>query len=1331
MGMSLPPLNMESRWEEWQDLEAWLPQMPVRDRYSLRQKIETARLRPQDFSTRDWAVWREQARAAHLCWQRRRDRLPRPQAGQGLPIHQYREAIIAQLRERPVVIIAGETGSGKSTQLPQYALAAGFGAGGLIGCTQPRRVAATSVSRRVAEELGVEWGREVGCKIRFQDQTTPETVIKFMTDGVLLAELQADPLLLDYEVILIDEAHERSLNIDFLLGYLWKIREKRPDLKIVITSATLDTETFSRAFAAPVLQVSGRMYPVEVIYRPLDHDAEEKGEVSYIESAASVVEEIVRQTFTGDILVFLPGEKDIRELQLLLQGRQYGPMEILPLFGRLANADQQRIFAPSNRRKVVLATNIAETSITIPGIRYVIDTGLARVSRYSAATRTLRLPVEPISISAAEQRKGRCGRVAEGVCYRLYSEQELLARPQYTQPEIQRANLAAVLLRMLAFGLGAIESFPFLHPPSEKAIRGAYQLLRELGALDDGHELTNIGQQLARLPIDPTAARMLLQARQEGSLREVLVIASALSIQDPRERPSEEREAAEEAHRRFQHRESDFLTLLAIWDAMHEDCERMSQKQMRKFCQANFLSYQRMREWRDIHEQLSQALDDMELLQLNTAPAEYQQIHRALLSGLLTQVAEREEGNHYRATQSRRVMLFPGSGLYDRKAAHQEKYGKKRDNERPKVRTPEWIMAGEWMETNRIYARNVARIEPAWVADLGAHLVKSSFSEPGWDKAAGRVLCREKVFLQGLCLLVKKADFARIDPRKAQEIFIRSALIEEELRESPPFLVHNRQVRKKVEESLAKIRRVSTGNIEERLFDFYEAQLHSRQGRYIASLPDLHGLIREEYNGQDHFLRLTEKDLLADPAVLAAAEAFPEEVEIGGRKLELQYVFRPGAEEDGATLRVPVAEFEQVRVGLLDWLVPGWMEEKVLYLLKALPKETRVKLHPLAERVKEILPRLTPGPTPLLEMLETILRDTYGVQVLAGDWRLETVPAHLRPRIEVVDACQRVLAKGRDWHTVEKEFRSRVEETLRAGQGIEKTPLWQGAVARWEKGPLQTWSFGDLPAGLDLGVFAGVPVKAFPGLRWEKDGVWLRLFRYADEAYAATAEGLPRLGAQALGREMMLLQQDLERETKAFRTVLGPFAPTEQWTDIVTQRLLCQWFPVAYPVVLEQTAWEKQLAAARQEIRTAAGQWASQWREVLRWRGEVEKLQEAYPGLTAELAALVPLHTAGGCAYERLKDLPRYLKAMLKRAERYRHNPSKDAEKAARLAPILQKLGHLQKQTAEAPLHRRRQVEELRWWVEEYKISIFAQELGTAFPVSEKKFTQLVEAIVG
>lgn len=787
-----------------------------------------------------------------------------PTYSNDLPIHARREEIIETVRKHQIVVIAGETGSGKTTQLPKFLLECGLGQGRLIGCTQPRRVAALSVAQRIAEELKVDFGKEVGAKIRFTDQTSKQTAIKVMTDGILLNEIQDDPLLKAYDAILIDEAHERSLNIDFILGFLRQLAAQRKDLKIIITSATIDTETFSKAFGgAPIIEVSGRMYPVELHYRPIEaiEAASQRKDLTYTEAAAEVIDEIIDGNREGDILTFLPGERDIHELRRLLEDSPARSCDILPLFGRLSTGDQQRIFRPGGRRRIILSTNIAETSLTVPGIRYVVDCGLARVSRYSPHSRTQRLPIEPVAQSSADQRKGRCGRVSNGICYRLYSEDDYKGRPRFTTPEIHRSNLAAVILRMMAFRLGDVRTFPFIDPPADNAIRGGYRLLSELGAVrsdiqadnEDAYQLTKLGRRLAHLPVDPTVARMLLQAQRERALPDVLVIAAGLSIQDPRERPSELAKEADAMQRRFIHKDSDFLSLLNIWNTYHDELERLSQSKLRKFCKEHFLSYQRMREWRDIHNQLQRILKDLKILSKDAGRTSenpdkhYAPIHRSILAGLLSNVAIKEEEHNYRGPRNRKAMLFPGSGLFDHETAKKQRklgYQKKGKVKAAKTSSPDWLVCGEWMETNRLYARTAAKIDVRWIEDIAGDLIQVSHSEPFWSVKAAAAQCKQRKLLFGLELSRRHVSLTPIDPKESTDIFVRNGLIEQGIHEQPGFLKHNADICEEAVSELARRRMGSGLTVEDRLFDFYRSRLNA-----CGSYAELRRFAKEQFGG--------------------------------------------------------------------------------------------------------------------------------------------------------------------------------------------------------------------------------------------------------------------------------------------------------------------------------------------------------------------------------------------------------------------------------------------------------------------------------------------------
>ena len=1293
-----------------------------------------------------------------------------------LPITARREEIVRAIREHPVVILSGETGSGKTTQLPKFCLEAGRGRHGRIACTQPRRVAALSVSRRVAEELGVPWGREVGCKIRFNDQTSRQTVVKFLTDGMLLAEAQADRDLRGYDTIIVDEAHERSLNIDFLLGHLNRLRHRRPDLRIVVTSATIDTQKFAAAFGgAPIIEVSGRTYPVETIYAPLDELREESGEFTVVDAAVAAVDRICAQSRGGDILVFMPGEREIRDTAEDLEKRELGRVQILPLFSRLSAADQQRVFAACPARKIIVATNVAETSLTIPGIKFVVDSGLARLSRYVARTRTKRLPIEPVSQSSANQRAGRAGRVSEGVCIRLYSEEDFARRPLFTQPELQRANLAEVILRLLAARLGEIETFPFIDPPAPAAITAGYALLEELGALEPAvaglpRRLSPLGRELAKLPVDPTVGRMLLRARDERALREVLVIAAALSIQDPRERPTDEEAAADAAHRKFVHPESDFLTLLNIWDAYHEEAHKLSLGRLKKFCRAHYLNFNRMREWFDVHAQLSASVDELDTDEWQvprdeadsaedaaeqagerssvigerkqSAPSpitnhpsprrrgeaavddwryggeRYRAVHRALLSGLLANVARRDEGNHFNATSSRKVFVFPGSTLFIRSEKRAQKQQPPTAKGGAKPVKDLWILAAEIVETTRLYARTCARLDALWLLDLGEHILKRSYGEPDWHVDAGRVLMRERTLLHGLEVQNRHIDYGRIDPERATEIFIRGALVADTL-ETPtlPFLEHNRRLRDKVATIQTQVRSRHWLSLEEAAYDFYARHLARAA---VSSVQDLQREWKKHAAAEPRWLRMEEQDLLGaledfDP------KWFPDKVQLANSALPLDYTYKPGAEEDGITLRLPYRQAKLLQPALLDWLVPGHLEEKVTALLRALPKAARIQLQPLETTAKVIASDLKADGRPLAEVLADHLAKHFQIALSAADFHVDELPVHLRVRVEVVDNNGKPLAAGRELAAV-KTALAEHEKTLVQQPDDTIAVAWRRARAQHERAALTDWTFGDLPPRVVIAESAGVPVCAFPGLvATGQAQAALRLFTVEAEARAATPAGVAALVEAQLSKELAWLERDL-RDLRELGPAAVALMPMEQWQSeafACIRTWICQQ-PVS---PLTRDAFVVRVAAARETLKGIVWKLIDPLREALALRTTLLTHPQPYGGMEADLAALIGPGFLVRTPWTQLPHLPRYLKAMKARADRWRQDPGKDHRRALQVAPWAKTVLELSKGFPRNAEHARR-LDELRWLVEEYRVSVFAQELGTAQPVSEKKLEQ-------
>lgn len=903
-----------------------------------------------------------------------------------LPISERRESIITAIREHQVLIIIGDTGSGKTTQLPKMCIEAGQGVNSMIGCTQPRRIAAIAVADRVAEEIKAP--DKVGYKIRFHDQTSAETLIKFMTDGVLLAETRQDPHFNQYDTLIVDEAHERSLNIDFLLGYLKNVLPVRPDLKVLISSATIDAEKFRMHFnGAPVITVSGRSYPITTHYREtIDQDEED---ASYVDQAIAAVDELTNLPQGGDILVFMPTEQDIADT---LDGLQHLNERylLLPLFGRLPAADQRRVFRPSHRRKIIVATNVAETSITVPGIRFVIDTGLARIARYNPRTGTTSLKVSRISRASCEQRRGRCGRTGPGTCIRLYSEEDFLAREPFTPPEIQRSNLAEVILQMVALKLGSPANFPFVDPPPTAAIRDGYRILKELGALASEQHLTANGRLMARLPLDPRISRMIIESMALGSVREIIVLAAALSVQDPRVRPPDKEHKADEAHRRFLDNRSDFLTLLNIWLAFYEDEEAPTKSRLSRFCKNNYLSWQRMREWLDVHEQISRLLREGKHLRLNSAPASYETIHIALISGFLRNICLKKEKNLYVTASGKDVVLFPGSGLYNK--------------------GPQWAVAAEFAETTQLFARTIAAIEVDWLERLGGTLCKRSWSEPHWEKKSGKVIAWERVSLFGLTIVAgRKVEYGRINETtlmEARDIFIRSALVENQLGGHYPFLDHNVALVTRFQDMEERFRRRDIVVDPEVLYQFYAARLGRVYDRFT-----LNRMLKGRKN--DNLLRMTEEDICSTVPDAKELYRFPLTLQAGEFVLALSYLFDPGNEADGVTVRIPQALLGRLNPQVFEWLVPGLLPEKLLVLLRRLPKNQRRRLVPLPDAVDGIMDSLVLGKGSLYQELERVLARRYQMSVQRTDWQVDLLPPHLRMRFLLVDDQGTVQAASR------------------------------------------------------------------------------------------------------------------------------------------------------------------------------------------------------------------------------------------------------------------------------------------------------------------------------
>jgi len=1263
-------------------------------------------------STAEVERLQQQAQESITLRDRRSRNVPRVSYPEELPISARKNEILQAIKKHDVVIIAGETGSGKTTQIPKICLEAGRGRSAKIAVTQPRRVAALSLSRRLAEELGVEWGREVGCKIRFRDRTAPNTYIKMVTDGMLLAEIQHDPQLLEYDTIIVDEAHERSLNIDFLLGALRLLRRQRRDLKIIITSATIDTASFSQAFdGAPIIEVSGRMFPVEARFRPLEDLLGDDEDFNYIEGTVRAVEEALEESRQGDVLAFMPSERDIHECRDALTDRIRSKAEVLPLFGRLTAAEQQRVFSKGSRRRVVLATNIAETSLTIPGIRYVIDAGMARISRFNPRTQTQRLPIEPIAQSSAMQRRGRCGRVQDGVCVHLYSEADFLSRPEHTQPEIQRANLAEVILRMLALRLGQVETFPFIDPPQPQAINGAYQLLQELGALDENRRLTQLGRDMARLPLAPTVSRMLLQAHKEGALAEVAVIAAAISIQDPRERPLEQQAEADQMHRQFVHGQSDFLTLLNIWNAYHDQFEELkTQGHMRRFCRAHFLSFVRMREWRDIHTQIIQSLNELGNFTWNDERASYEAVHRAVLSGLLSNIAHKKEHNFYQAARAREVMIFPGSGLFQKKAPKTKT--KVNGTAEDKSSTPPWLVAAEIVETSRLFARNVAQIEAAWLLEVGAHMCRSTYRDPQWSPTAGRVLVRETMRLYGLEIITRQIGYQRVDSTAATEIFIREALIADQIESPHSFIVKNRQLRHKIETWQTRQHHQGV-DLDAAVYAFYSERIKD-----VSSVHDLNRLIRDRRRDDPDFLLIQEADLLGSDGDTYDRLAFPDTLELDGETIPLSYTYRPGQEDDGLTVRVPYKLINAINPEVLEWLVPGLLEGKVTYLLRALPKSIRKRLLPIPEKARQIAAELTPTHSSFLESLQAFIRARYGIPIETEEWDAGQIPEHLRMRIEVQGTEGQAVVAGRDL----SQLSGRLEQ--------HDTPVeleaWNKAMQEWARDGMTEWVCGDLPERVEVASMSGVPLFGFPGLTVDQEAVGVRLYKTKDTAQVGSGAGLRQLFQLVFKDELTWLKKELKdlsyyKDLYRFRGTISELQADalDHLQDYLFER------EHLYP--LDQASFEKGCEQVRTRIKGLSSRFLDLIENIIETAHAIRLCPHPYKDIQADLDRLLPAGFLRQISFIQLRHLERYLKALLVRAERARTDPRKDTQKGGQVKPYQEALEKLQGTEGLPDFHQR--VAALRWNIEELRVSIFAQELGTAHPISPKRLDKQLEQL--
>jgi ATP-dependent helicase HrpA len=1349
----------------------------------------------------------------------RLENLPDLRFNEELPIFAKKDEIIDAINRHPVIVVSGETGSGKTTQLPKFCLAAGRGIDGVVGCSQPRRIAATTVARRIAEELGQEIGKSVGYKIRFRERTTRDAYIKIMTDGILLAETQSDRHLSAYDTIIVDEAHERSLNIDFILGILQTLLNQRDDLKLIITSATIDTEKFSKAFDnAPVIEVSGRMYPVEVQYLKPDEDRTENGELTHVDLAAKAADRLLKQTTGGDMLLFMPTEQDIRETCELIEAIKPPGVRVLPLFARLTAAEQNRVFARFTERKIIVATNVAETSITIPGIKYVIDSGLARISHYSPRTRTTSLPVMPISKSSADQRQGRCGRVENGVCIRLFSEDDFEARPQYTPPEIIRANLAEVILRMISLKLGDIAKFPFIDRPDLKNIKDGFNLLFELGAIKnrlkaqgarqkakdralnsacdelsrvevgmrnserkgedkeqriegeeqraEGNgsieaaevttsgrvELTEKGRIMARIPLDPRLSRMLIEAKKEGCIPQIAVIAAALSIQDPRERPAEKTREADRMHAVFDDPSSDFVTLLNIWNRYHAHWQKVkSSNQIKRFCREHYISFKRMREWRDVHSQITAILAEHsywnsacdELSRVEVGPVvvpegldyaaasmrklekgsrksevgsgklaegisedKYEALHKSVLSGFLSNIAQKKEKNFFRAARGREVMIFPGSGLFDKAKS--------------------WVVAAEVVETSRVFARTVANIDNGWLEDIGRDLCKYTYLNPHWEKNRGEVVASEQVSLFGLIIVPdRKVSYGKVNAEEASDIFIQSALINGDVKKAFAFMKHNQKLIDGIRDIENRFRRRDILIGEPELFSFYKERLPG-----IYDIRKLSNYVKQK--GTDRFLRMARDDLiLYDPEEAAIAQ-FPDRLELAGHPFNCAYAFEPGKNNDGVTVKIPATIASSVPAKAIDWLVPGLYPEKIEGLIKGLPKTYRKRLVPVKDSVEIICREMPKTENSLLSALGKFIYQRFGVDIPAAAWSDETLPDHLRMRISITAPDGKELRVGRDPSILHQEA---------AGSVV--SDEFEALRGKWEKSDLTSWDFGDLPDYISQTGNIRAKWVAYPAL--EKDPrtgkrVNLRLFQQRDNARTAHLAGVLTLYSIHFSKDLKFLKRQLVLPADK-SSLAGYFGGARQFEkqlyqhfvqtlfsrDIRSQKEFYAYADKTGPTILSRG---RELLESTLPVLTAYHQARSRIHRFQAGNRVNPKILDFFKELIEGLQLLVPENFVELYHTDRHIHLERYIKALMIRAQRAPVDFEKDQAKATEVRKFADGLNRLLKALSPSVSEEKRQaIEDYFWMLEEYKVSVFAQELKTAIPISAKRLKDKLKQI--
>lgn len=1283
------------------NLQTELAKCQIADEHRLRRQLGQLGKKPA--SHRLEALQKQILRSQHACQKRDSAIPPVISFPEQLPVSAKADEIADLLQRHQVLVVAGDTGSGKTTQLPKICLQAGFGRRGLIGHTQPRRLAAVSVANRVAEELGTECGKGVAYQVRFNEQQSEQSYLKVMTDGILLAEIQQDRFLNKYEVLIIDEAHERSLNIDFLLGFLKQLLARRQDLKLIITSATIDVEKFSQHFSsAPIVKVSGRTFPVEVRYEPIESVRDESGTDQQLDAIINSVRRLLSEKNSGaagDILVFLSGEREIRETAQALRKQKFQHLEILPLYARLRHAEQLKIFRPHQGRRVVLSTNVAETSLTVPGINFVIDTGLARISRYSLQSKVQRLPIEPVSQASANQRKGRCGRLANGVCIRLYSEADFLSRPEFTDPEIRRTNLGSVILKMKHLRLGEPDSFPFIEPPEGKAINEGLKLLTELNALTPDGKLTAAGRQMASLPVDPRLARMLITADSEHCLQEMLIIVSALSIQDPREIGAENRQRAQAKLAQFDHPESDFMTFLNLWRDYEKRRQELSQNQLRKYCKTHFLSFMRMREWREVHRQLLLSCQQLGL-RINKSEATYEQIHLSIISGSLNQIASRQEGRIYLGSRNRKFTLYPGSVLSKQSA--------------------KWIVTGELLETSQTFASMAARIQPQWVEQMALHLVKREYYQPHWSSKRQEVLAFEKVQLYGLTLLDKKeVSYGPLDPRASHEIFLRSALVDGEIEIRSPFYKANRRLLAELARHEEKIRRPDFIVGEREVLQFYEQRIPES----VNSTRDLETWLKEQGESAQAELTMSKEKLVTRPDALDSLHAFPDQAPIQHNRLKINYSFQPGTSRDGATLEVPVAVLNQITEADVDWAVPGVLRDKCIALIKGLPKSIRKNFIPVSGFVEQILPNMASQDGDLLSALISQIRQEKKIMLRREDFAEIELPSHLITKIKVVGDKGQELGFGADLHALQQSLGQNVpaqqsQSTAQFGHELERSAMTD-------------FELEEFPEQVAIG--SDLVLVRYPAMIDHGDSVAVSLLPDASQAKAETIQGLIRLYMLRTVQQRNMLRKQFLRFVNRNALIIPP-----RLSDLAEQAVYCV-YRAAYSVDTEtprsKTEFAQQLDGGKRVLHRYGDELEKLLEQVLKEHWQIRsrladlnnrELAYLHEDVSAQLDSLLTEECLQTTAYDWLKEFPRYLQAINFRLEKVPFVGPRDKPQTEEMQRLWTR--YLQQKDL-LGLKKPAQLQDIRWLIEEYRVSLFAQQLGTRTPVSAKRLEKQFQTL--